>query len=198
MEKTGSKHIRKISDKSLVEQALQKREEAYSAIVSRYQERVTKYILLLVSNNDDAKDISQETFEKAFGMLHSYDSQYAFSTWLFTIAKNCCIDFLRKQRLNVRSIETMTNSDDPGGRSSSVPSPEENFIFEQEIDKLKRHIEKLPELYREVAELRFLHEYAYEEIAKELNLPLGTIKTRIRRAKEHLIKDGKFNLYILS
>ncbi|HNW48770.1 MAG TPA: sigma-70 family RNA polymerase sigma factor [Bacteroidales bacterium] len=198
MEKTGSKHIKKISDKSLVEQALQKREEAYSAIVSRYQERVTKYILLLVSNNDDAKDISQETFEKAFGMLHSYDSQYAFSTWLFTIAKNCCIDFLRKQRLNVRSIETMTNSDDPGGRSSSVPSPEENFIFEQEIDKLKRHIEKLPELYREVAELRFLHEYAYEEIAKELNLPLGTIKTRIRRAKEHLIKDGKFNLYILS
>jgi RNA polymerase sigma-70 factor (ECF subfamily) len=198
MEKTGSKHIRKISDKSLVEQALQKREEAYSAIVSRYQERVTKYILLLVSNNDDAKDISQETFEKAFGMLHSYDSQFAFSTWLFTIAKNCCIDFLRKQRLNVRSIETMTNSDDPGGRSSSVPSPEENFIFEQEIDKLKRHIEKLPELYREVAELRFLHEYAYEEIAKELNLPLGTIKTRIRRAKEHLIKDGKFNLYILS
>jgi len=198
MEKTGSKHIRKISDKSLVEQALQKREEAYSAIVSRYQERVTKYILLLVSNNDDAKDISQETFEKAFGMLHSYDSQYAFSTWLFTIAKNCCIDFLRKQRLNVRSIETMTNSDDPGGRSSSVPSPEENFIFEQEIDKLKRHIEKLPERYREVAELRFLHEYAYEEIAKELNLPLGTIKTRIRRAKEHLIKDGKFNLYILS
>ena len=198
MEKTGSKHIRKISDKSLVEQALQKREEAYSAIVSRYQERVTKYILLLVSNNDDAKDISQETFEKAFGMLHSYDSQYAFSTWLFTIAKNCCIDFLRKQRLNVRSIETMTNSDDPGGRSSSVPSPEENFIFEQEIDKLKRHIEKLPELYREVAELRFLHEYAYEEIAKELNLPLGTIKTRIRRAKEHLIKDGKFNLHILS
>lgn len=198
MEKTGSKHIRKISDKSLVEQALQKREEAYSAIVFRYQERVTKYILLLVSNNDDAKDISQETFEKAFGMLHSYDSQYAFSTWLFTIAKNCCIDFLRKQRLNVRSIETMTNSDDPGGRSSSVPSPEENFIFEQEIDKLKRHIEKLPELYREVAELRFLHEYAYEEIAKELNLPLGTIKTRIRRAKEHLIKDGKFNLYILS
>ncbi|MCE5319893.1 MAG: sigma-70 family RNA polymerase sigma factor [Bacteroidales bacterium] len=198
MEKTGSKHIRKISDKSLVEQALQKREEAYSAIVSRYQERVTKYILLLVSNNDDAKDISQETFEKAFGMLHSYDSQYAFSTWLFTIAKNCCIDFLRKQRLNVRSIETMTNSDDPGGRSSSVPSPEENFIFEQEIDKLKRHIEKLPERYKEVAELRFLHEYAYEEIAKELNLPLGTIKTRIRRAKEHLIKDGKFNLYILS
>ena len=198
MEKTGSKHIKKISDKSLVEQALQKREEAYSAIVSRYQERVTKYILLLVSNNDDAKDISQETFEKAFGMLHSYDSQFAFSTWLFTIAKNCCIDFLRKQRLNVRSIETMTNSDDPGGRSSSVPSPEENFIFEQEIDKLKRHIEKLPELYREVAELRFLHEYAYEEIAKELNLPLGTIKTRIRRAKEHLIKDGKFNLYILS
>jgi RNA polymerase sigma-70 factor (ECF subfamily) len=198
MEKTGSKHIKKISDKSLVEQALQKREEAYSAIVSRYQERVTKYILLLVSNNDDAKDISQETFEKAFGMLHSYDPQYAFSTWLFTIAKNCCIDFLRKQRLNVRSIETMTNSDDPGGRSSSVPSPEENFIFEQEIDKLKRHIEKLPELYREVAELRFLHEYAYEEIAKELNLPLGTIKTRIRRAKEHLIKDGKFNLYILS
>jgi RNA polymerase sigma-70 factor (ECF subfamily) len=92
----------------------------------------------------------------------------------------------------------MTNSDDPGGRSSSVPSPEENFIFEQEINKLKRHIEKLPELYREVAELRFLHEYAYEEIAKELNLPLGTIKTRIRRAKEHLIKDGKFNLYILS
>ncbi|MBP1671494.1 MAG: polymerase sigma factor, sigma-70 family [Bacteroidetes bacterium] len=198
MEKTGSKHIKKISDKSLVEQALQKREEAYSAIVSRYQERVTKYILLLVSNNDDAKDISQETFEKAFGMLHSYDPQYAFSTWLFTIAKNCCIDFLRKQRLNVRSIETMTNSDDPGGRSSSVPSPEENFIFEQEIDKLKRHIEKLPERYREVAELRFLHEYAYEEIAKELNLPLGTIKTRIRRAKEHLIKDGKFNLYILS
>ena len=125
MEKTGSKHIRKISDKSLVEQALQKREEAYSAIVSRYQERVTKYILLLVSNNDDAKDISQETFEKAFGMLHSYDSQFAFSTWLFTIAKNCCIDFLRKQRLNVRSIETMTNSVDPGGRSSSVLSPEE-------------------------------------------------------------------------
>ncbi len=198
MEKTGSKHIKKISDKSLVEQALLKKEEAYSAIVSRYQERVTRFILLLVSNNDDAKDISQETFEKAFGMLHSYDSQYAFSTWLFTISKNCCIDFLRKQRLNVRSIETMTNSDDPGGRSSSVPSPEEHYIFEQEMDKLKRQIENLPELYREVAEFRFLHEYAYEEIAKELNLPLGTIKTRIRRAKEHLIKNGKFNLHILS
>lgn len=198
MEKTGSKHIKKSSDKSLVEQALHNEEKAFSAIVSRYEERVKKYIMLFVPNSDDVQDISQETFEKAFGMIHSYDSQFAFSTWIYTIAKNCSIDFLRKQRLNVRSIETIKNSDDPGGRSSTVPSPEEHYIFEQEIDKLKKHIEKLPELYREVAELRFLHEYAYEEIAKELNLPLGTIKTRIRRAKEHLIKDGKFNLYILS
>ncbi|PKP36967.1 MAG: RNA polymerase subunit sigma-24 [Bacteroidetes bacterium HGW-Bacteroidetes-14] len=198
MEETGLKHIKKYSDKRLVTLVLQNREEASWVLVSRYQDKIRKFIMQLIHDPDDASDISQEAFEKAFQMIGSYDPHYAFSTWLYTIARNSCIDFMRRKKLNVRSLDSFTAGEEIVGKDSYVPSPEEHLIFEQEIEKLKREIENLPELYRAVAEMRFIHEYAYEEIAKELNLPSGTVKTRIRRAKEHLHKNGRFDIDILS
>lgn len=197
MEKTGLKRTEDESDKNLAKLSLEGSEEASRELVWRYAERIKAHIQTLVPDHRDAEDISQEVFAKAFQMLNSYDSNYAFSTWIYTIARNSSIDFVRRKRVATKSIDSLSATEESSGSEQWVPSPEEHLIFEQEIEKIRSAINSLPEKYRDVAEMRFIHEYAYEEMARELGVSLGTIKTRVRRAKERLKNDGKLNIQLL-
>jgi len=181
-----------LSDKELVENALQGNQHSFSAIMERYYDSVYIYILQIIDNPDDAEDIAQETFNKVFRNLKSYSSEWAFSTWLTTIAKNSALDFYRKIR--ARSTAGNTIRDDSGELISATEmaqSPEEKMISRQAYDQLVSSIKKLPAKYKKAAELRFIHEYAYEEIASELKIPVNTVRTRLSRARLKLIEIWK-------
>mgnify|MGYP000865947384 FL=1 len=146
----------------------------------------------MVNNKSDAEDLTLEAFGKAFKKIHQYTPNYAFSTWLFKIATNNCIDFIRKRKANIVSIDQ--NIDDQEGQyisptsmlSSGNPDPEEKLIKEQNIQLIQDIVSKLKPRYRKLVELRYFKEYSYEEIADELNLPLGTVKAQLFRARELL------------
>jgi RNA polymerase sigma-70 factor (ECF subfamily) len=179
----------KESDHELIRKALNKDQKAYSRLLSRYRYNIFYYILRMLGNKTYADDLTQETFDKAFQSLNKYDNQYAFSTWLYKIAKNCTIDFVRKRKLN--SLHINYDSDEESSINentlySETLNPEENMIQQQEELQLMKYIESMKPKYRKLIELRFIKEYAYREIAEELNLPLGTVKSQIMRAKDLL------------
>ena len=183
MEKTGFKHT-DLSDCQLIELALKDDQGAFSMLLSRYREALTAHIMKYVRVQADAEDICQRSFEKAFMEIGSYNPSYAFSTWLFTIAQNLSIDHLRKSR----SAAGQVPLESPAVMSlTSLSTPEEEFMEDQAVSELLICIEKLPDLYREVAKCRFVRDYAYEDIARELSLPIGTVKTRINRARKMLM-----------
>jgi len=178
-------------DFALVESALKGDEKAFAKLLSKYKDAIYFMLLKMVNNKSDAEDLTIEAFGKAFKNLHQYSPSYAFSTWLFKIASNNCIDFLRKKKGVHVSIETNqdNNENDQSVRLKSVdPDPEEKLIRIQKAILLRRIVHKLKPRYRTLVELRYFREYSYEEIAKELNLPLGTVKAQLFRAREMLFK----------
>ena len=142
----------------------------------------------MVNNPSDADDLTIEAFGKAFKNIHLYTPNYAFSTWLFRIATNNCIDFIRKKKSSPTAIEQQQDEqDDPAAHlQSDMPGPEEEMMQKQKIRHLSHVVSQLKPKYRRLIELRYYKEYSYEEIANELNLPLGTVKAQIFRAKELL------------
>jgi RNA polymerase sigma-70 factor (ECF subfamily) len=179
----------KETDRELVQRALNKDQKAYTRLLSRYHDNIFYYILRMVGNKTYADDLTLESFDKAFQNLAQYDEQYAFSTWLYKIAKNCTIDFVRKRKIN--SLHINYGSDEESSINedtihSGMPNPEENMIRQQEELRLIKYIESMKPKYRKLIELRYIKEYAYEEIAEELNIPLGTVKTQLFRAKNVL------------
>lgn len=178
-------------DFALVESALKGDEKAFAKLLSKYKDAIYFMLLKMVNNKSDAEDLTIEAFGKAFKNLHQYSPSYAFSTWLFKIASNNCIDFLRKKKGVHVSIETNqdNNENDQSVRLKSVdPDPEEKLIRIQKAILLRRIVHKLKPRYRTLVELRYFREYSYEEIAKELKLPLGTVKAQLFRAREMLFK----------
>ncbi|MDD2550648.1 MAG: sigma-70 family RNA polymerase sigma factor [Bacteroidales bacterium] len=187
----------KLSDKAkhdliLVERAKKGDQSAYTELLERYRDAIYFMLLKMVSNKSDAEDLTIEAFGKAFKNLHQYVPNYAFSTWLFKIATNNCIDFIRKRRTIIVSIDHPTE-DMEGGLSipasnlqSSSLDPEESLIKEQNIELVKGLVSKLKPRYRRLIELRYFKEYSYEEISVELELPLGTVKAQLFRARELL------------
>ena len=178
-------------DYALVEAALNGEEKAFARLLSKYKDAIYYMLLKMVNNKSDAEDLTIEAFGKAFKNLHQYSPHYAFSTWLFKIASNNCIDFLRKRKGVLISIEnTQENSEnDPPIKLKSIdPDPEQKLIRIQKAILLRRIVHRLKPRYRTLVELRYFHEYSYEEIAKELNLPLGTVKAQLFRAREMLFK----------
>lgn len=180
-------------DYALVQKAVQEQDQqAYAKLMSRYRDSIYYMVLKMVHNRDDAEDLTIEAFGKAFKNIHKYSPDYAFSTWLFKIASNNAIDFIRKKRLETLSIDETRGSDDEEGDSfaASIQSegrdPEEEFIKQQRMQLMREVTERLNEKYRQLIELRYFKEYAYDEIAEELNLPLGTVKAQLFRAKELL------------
>jgi RNA polymerase sigma-70 factor (ECF subfamily) len=179
----------KETDQELVRKALNKDQKAYSRLLSRYRDNIFYYILKMIGDKTHTDDLTLETFDKAFQNLDKYDEQYAFSTWLYRIAKNCTIDFVRKRKLN--SLHINYGSDEESSINedilySGTPNPEENMIRQQEELRLMKYIESMKPKYRKLIELRYIKEYAYEEIADELNIPLGTVKVQLFRARNIL------------
>jgi len=179
-------------DLVLVDQAMAGDQKAYAELLDRYRDAIYFMLLKMVNNKSDAEDLTIEAFGKAFKNIHQYTPNYAFSTWLFKIATNNCIDFIRKKKGNLVSIDQ--NVDDPEGMApsptahlqSSNLDPEEQLIKEQNIRLIQEVVGKLKPRYRKLIELRYFSEYSYEEIAEELNLPIGTVKAQLFRARELL------------
>ncbi|MCC6252405.1 MAG: sigma-70 family RNA polymerase sigma factor [Bacteroidia bacterium] len=180
-----------------VEQGDQK---AYAELMERYKESVYFMLLKMVSNKDDADDLTIETFGKAFSRLSQYTPNFAFSTWLFKIATNNCIDFIRKKRNNsIVSLDKSFENEEGGELSISVKftglDPEENVIRKQKNVIMRDIVEKLKPKYRTLVEMRYFEELSYEEISEKLNLPLGTVKAQLFRARDLLYNILKNNQY---
>jgi len=184
---------RSLKDLELVKLAVEKRDQnAFAKLMSRYKDSIFFMVLKMVHNRDDAEDITMESFSKAFNNIERYDQKYAFSTWLFKIATNNCIDFIRKKRLETTSIDKTTENDkgDEIGIDvkSDAPNPEEGMMKAQRVFSVRAHLNKLDVKYRQLIELRYYEELSYEEIAEQLELPLGTVKAQLFRAKDMLYK----------
>ena len=169
-----------------MELALQRNQGAFALLLEKYRSSLMSHILKYVTVVEDAEDICQRSFEKAFMNIDRYNSHYAFSTWLYNIAQNEAIDHLRRSRASINSVPISEERDALDVVAASTP--EEEFIIDQAVSNLLSGIQGLREGYRQVAELRFIKDYAYEDIARELALPLGTVKTRISRARKLLEK----------
>jgi len=173
----------------LVEQALKGDQKAYALLLKKYRDTIYYMLLKMVKNQNDADDLTIEAFGKAFRNLSQYTSEYAFSTWLFRIASNNCIDFLRKKRAITIPIDTAAESDE--GYSGILIqatdlNPEEHMIKNQKTEELMEIVQQLKPRYRQLIELRYFKELAYEEIAQHMQLPLGTVKAQLFRARELL------------
>lgn len=178
-------------DDKLIKEALRGDQKAFAELVSRHQGSVYHIVFRIVRDKDIASDLVQETFMKAFSSLKSYRSEYRFSTWLYKIAANSSIDHLRKKRIQAMSLDNPIQTGD-GEVSIEVPDyshhPEEEIIRRERAVSIEEAIKSLPEKYRRVIIARHKEEKSYEEIASELNLPVGTVKARIFRARELLKK----------
>lgn len=172
-------------DLLLVEQARKGDEKAFATLHNRYRDSIYFMLLKMVSNPSDAEDLTIEAFGKAFRNLESYTPNFAFSTWLFKVATNNCIDFIRKKQASPSIIDQGPDELDDYtiNIQSDMPDPEEALINHQKIKQLREVVDQLKPRYRNLIELRYYKEYSYEEISKELNLPIGTIKAQLFRAK---------------
>lgn len=181
----------KIDDNILINKALEGDQTAYEKLMKKYYQLIYNLIFRMISRKEDVEDLTQEAFIKAFNSLHNFDRQFAFSTWLFKIATNNAIDYLRKKKLNTFSIDRDIESEESDFKFE-IPDNEnkpDRIIIEDERKKiLDEAIESLPPKYKEVILLRHKMDKEYEEIAKELKLPLGTVKAHIFRGRELLNK----------
>ena len=177
------------TDYELIDEAIDGNEAAYGIIMERYKNSLYGIIYRMVRNQEETQDLVQEAFIKAYKALESFNKQYSFSTWLFKIASNNCIDHLRKKRLNTTSIDAPIETAD-GNITQEIPdssyNPETDIIRNEMVNTIHEVIDQLPEKYREVINLRHKQDRSYEEIANELELPIGTVKARIFRAREIL------------
>ena len=158
---------------------------AFETLFKRYREEI--YALCIgrtMGNAEDASDLVQETFVKVYLNLEKYDPRYTFGQWIYTIARNTFIDYVRRRRDNL-SIDSITS---PSVAPTADDEPDSRIINEQHSVQIERCMDSLPEKYRQMAELRFIKEMSYEEIAAKMELPIGTVKTQIYRARERLSK----------
>ena len=184
------------SDLQLVEQAKLGSEKAFAALMNRYRDSIYFMLLKMVNNPSDAEDLTIEAFGKAFSNLELYTPKFAFSTWLFKIATNNSVDFIRKKQVSPTPLDHLQDSMENITMliQSDFPDPEESMINSQKIAALKDIVNQLKPRYKSLIELRYFKEYSYEEISSELKLPIGTVKAQLFRAKtllyNILIKTG--------
>lgn len=192
-----------VYDYNLVCLALDKGDQkAYAELMHRYQESVYFMMMKMCNNKDDAEDLTIEAFGRAFKKLEQYNPDFAFSTWLFKIASNNAIDFLRrKKQKNSISIDANFDDADSMDHSAKIVSqtldPEESFIRKQKIDAIRILVNNIKPMYREMIELFYFQEMSHEEISQKLNLPIGTIKAQLFRARELLFNALKRSSYKL-
>jgi len=175
-------------DYLLVQRANNGDQKAYAELMDRYRDAIYYMLLKMVNNASDAEDLTIEAFGKAFKNIQQYAPNYAFSTWLFKIATNNCIDFIRKKKASHISLDHNDDEHEKASMDIQAPvmDPEETMINEQKIKLMRSIVDKLKPRYRKLIELRYFKELSYEEIAEELELPIGTVKAQLFRARELL------------
>ncbi|MGB0887669.1 MAG: RNA polymerase sigma factor [Vicingaceae bacterium] len=170
----------------------EKDERAYAELMSKYKDSIYFMMLKMVKNSDDAEDLTLEAFGKAFNRLNQYTPNFAFSTWLYRIATNNCIDFIRKKKMVTMSIDKTFDDGEGGGMSFEIKSenlnPEERYVRKQKVRIMRAIVDQLKPRYKELVVLRYFRELSYDEIAAETELPLGTVKAQLFRAREQLYK----------
>jgi RNA polymerase sigma-70 factor (ECF subfamily) len=178
-------------DRDLVDRALAGDESAFQGLMEKYKNALYHHIRRMVRDRMEIDDLVQETFIKAFSALDSYSTQYAFSTWLYKIATNHTIDYLRKRKIPTYSIDKPIQTKE-GEMEYELPDttyrPDRHIVEDQRRNLIQEAIDALPPKYYRVIVMRHQQEKSYEEIAKELDLPLGTVKAHIFRARELLNK----------
>ena len=180
-------------DLELINKALKNGDPlAYRELMKLYRDPLYFMLYEKVNDKEIAKDLTIESIGKAFKKLHLYTPRYTFSTWLFTVAKNHCIDYLRKHKLPTTSIDRIMIDKD-GRRTnfdliSNELNPEQKMEKTQRIAILRQIVDQLNPKYRDLVKLRYFKELSYDEISNTLNLPIGTVKAQLHRSRERLFK----------
>ena len=190
METTGSK-LTNMPDTDLVRLANEQNQAAFIVLYTRYNAGVKSHIARYVIQKEDVEDICLESFQKAFSQIGSYNPDYKFSTWLYRIARNTAFDHLSRHDREKTNMPTTSISEDIAELKeipATMHNPEEDIINQQEYDKWLTNIEKLKDDYKVVAKMNLIDNFGYKEIADALDIPINTVKTKIRRAKAQLLK----------
>ncbi|WP_143542400.1 RNA polymerase sigma factor [Robiginitalea sediminis] len=178
------------SDKDTVLETIARAREgnqmAFSRLLDLYWPEVYHFQLKRTQNENDAEDITIQTFSRAFDRIASYDPTYAFNTWLISISKNLHIDMVRKRKRNVLQGTESSQSDAVSRILDESPTAEDKLIIEQNLKTLLRYLKELKPAYREVIDLRYFQEMSYAQIAEHLGEPIGNIKVKLLRAKKLL------------
>ena len=197
--------LTKLEDNVLVKRVRDEGDQfAFGALMEKYRKPIFFTILKMVNNREDADDLTLECFTKAYKNIHKYDDSYAFSTWIFKIASNGAIDFIRKKRIETTSIDRKIGGEDGEGGTSLANTlsddkldPEEEIIRTQRSDKLQDLVASMDPKYGELIKLRHFEELKYDEIVERTGLPIGTVKVRLSRAKKLLasmLDDRRFTI----
>ena len=179
-----------MDEQTLVQRAAEGDSAAFETLVERYQQQVYNLALRMVSSHADAQDLAQEAFIRAWRALPSFHRTAQFSTWLYRLTSNICIDFLRAQKR--RKVVSLTMLQDDEDKQWELPDgdplPEQRMIDREEREALSRAFQALDPDYRQVLTLRIVNGCSYQEIGEILNLPEGTVKSRLSRARDQLRK----------
>jgi RNA polymerase sigma-70 factor (ECF subfamily) len=178
------------SDREIIQDVLNGNKDLFEILVARYEKSIFNYIYGLVRQRQEAEDLTQEAFVKAFFALQTYNCSFEFSTWMYRIARNVCLDYFRRQKIrSFLSLNAPVGEEEEGEFGDFLTDgkdPEEGVLEGELLERLSGAIGKLPLKFREVIILRYVEDLPYEEIARILNLPMGTVKTYIHRAKGKL------------
>ncbi len=178
------------SDKEIVQEVLKGNEDLFAVLVARYEKPIFNYVYGMVRQRQDAEDLTQEAFVKAFFALKTYKDSFEFSTWMYRIARNVCLDYFRRQKVrSFFSLNTPVGEEEEDELGDFLPSgkdPEEDVLEGELLEEVSRAVGKLPLKFREVVVLRYVEELSYEDIAQILGVPTGTVKTYLHRAKVKL------------
>ncbi|MEJ5287576.1 MAG: hypothetical protein CH6_0477 [Candidatus Kapaibacterium sp.] len=190
MERADAENFQKEEELAIIEEILGGNINQFEKLEKKYRKPLTLLISRMIRNSEDVRDIVQETFIRAYNNLRFFNREYSFHSWLFKIASNLCIDYIRKRRIQTISIEQPFALTDEEKRIDYPDSDTDTYnkIFTSERNKiLHQAIEQLPEHYKNIIILRHFEELDYQEISQRLGLPLGTVKAQLFRARKALL-----------
>ena len=201
-----NQELSNLSEKALIDWELVQRacngdEEAFRVLHDKYRSKIYDLVLKIVNNPTDAEDVTIEAFGKAFKNINQYVPRYAFSSWLFKIATNNSIDYCRRKRLLQKDYEDMNGEATAKENlvTATAPDPEQQMIRDQNMQRLEQLVTTLRPQYQRLVRLRYFDELSYEEISVKLDLPMGTVKAQLFRARNMLqdllraSTDGEFH-----
>ena len=180
-----------LKDEELIKLVQSGDDDAYAHIISRFQGKLYAYVMRLTNHREEAKEITQDVFMKAYRNLHTFDTSRKFSSWIYRIAHNESVNWLKKKtKIKMESLE---NHMENGRQISNEQDIHEELVKKQEREITRKAIDALPAKYRQVMDMRYLKQMSYDEIGSKLNKPINTIGTLINRAKKKLRQSEILN-----